>query len=50
MNLSMARVTKDFWQNMEDQFVVTSKVSTKEKLDGICACSWEKWKGQIPMS
>ena len=36
------RVTKDFWLSMVNQFMVTSKVSTKEKQDGIYACSWER--------
>ena len=50
MNMSVARVSKDFWQNMENQFMVTSKASTKEKLDGIYAYSREKWKVRIPKS
>ena len=39
MSSSMARVTKDLWQKTVNQFVVTSRVPTKEKPDGACACS-----------
>ena len=36
----MARVTKVLKLSMVNQFMVTSKVSTTEKLDGIYACDW----------
>ena len=49
MSLSMVRVTRDFWLNMVNQSTVTSRASTKEKRDGVYACSWEKLKGKTPM-
>ena len=34
---------------MVNQFTVTPRVSTKEKLDSVYVCSWEKLKGKTPL-
>ena len=46
MNLSLAKVTKDFWLSMVNQFMVTS---TREKQDGVYVCSSKTLKGKMPM-